>query len=103
MIGIIGIVCVFVMVFGGYLAAGGKMYIILKALPYEMTMIGGAAVGARPVGHGARECWRIVVGADGGVRGGWTRCAKCEVPKIMMKQGEGDNKLWGSILQIMKK
>ena len=46
MIGMIGIVVVFAMVFGGYLAAGGKMGIILKALPFEMTMIGGAAVGA---------------------------------------------------------
>ena len=46
MIGLIGIVVVFAMVFGGYLAAGGKMGIIIKALPYEMTMIGGAAVGA---------------------------------------------------------
>jgi chemotaxis protein MotA len=34
------------MVFGGYLAAGGKMGIILKSLPFEMTMIGGAAIGA---------------------------------------------------------
>ena len=46
MIGIVGVVCVFVMVFGGYLAAGGKLGIILKSLPFEMTMIGGAAVGA---------------------------------------------------------
>ncbi len=46
MIGIVGIVIVFVMVFGGYLAAGGKMGIILKSLPFEMTMIGGAALGA---------------------------------------------------------
>ncbi|MCB1311705.1 MAG: flagellar motor stator protein MotA [Sedimentitalea sp.] len=46
MIGIIGIVMIFVMVFGGYLAAGGKMTIILKTLPFELTMIGGAAVGA---------------------------------------------------------
>ncbi len=46
MIGIVGIVVIFVMVFGGYLAAGGKMGIILKSLPYEMTMIGGAALGA---------------------------------------------------------
>lgn len=46
MVGIIGIVVIFVMVFGGYVAAGGKMMIILKSLPYEMTMIGGAAVGA---------------------------------------------------------
>ncbi|MEL6365286.1 MAG: flagellar motor stator protein MotA [Pseudomonadota bacterium] len=43
---IIGIVMVIVMVFGGYLAAGGKMSIILHSLPYEMSMIGGAAVGA---------------------------------------------------------
>ncbi len=46
MIGIVGIIVVFVMVFGGYLAAGGKMGIILKSLPFEMTMIIGAAVGA---------------------------------------------------------
>lgn len=46
MIGIIGIVMIFVMVFGGYLAAGGKMSIILKSLPFEFTMIGGAAAGA---------------------------------------------------------
>lgn len=46
MVGIIGIVVIFVMVFGGYLVGGGKMGIILKSMPYEMTMIGGAAVGA---------------------------------------------------------
>ncbi|MEM9393521.1 MAG: flagellar motor stator protein MotA [Pseudomonadota bacterium] len=46
MIGAIGILIVFVMIFGGYLAAGGKMGIILKSLPFEFTMIGGAAVGA---------------------------------------------------------
>lgn len=46
MTGIVGIIVVFVMVFGGYLAAGGKMAIILKSLPFELTMIGGAAVGA---------------------------------------------------------
>ncbi|MFT5869732.1 MAG: chemotaxis protein MotA [Paracoccaceae bacterium] len=46
MIGVIGIVVIFVMVFGGYLAAGGKLDIIMKTLPYEFAMIGGAAVGA---------------------------------------------------------
>src|SRR6056297_1404985 len=46
MIGIIGILVIFVMVFGGYLAAGGKLGIILHALPFEMMMIGGAAIGA---------------------------------------------------------
>jgi chemotaxis protein MotA len=46
MFGIIGIIVIFAMVFGGYLLAGGKMSIILKSLPFEMMMIGGAAVGA---------------------------------------------------------
>jgi len=45
-IGIVGIVTIFVMVFGGYLAAGGKLAIILKSLPFEFAMIGGAAAGA---------------------------------------------------------
>ena len=46
MLGFIGIAVVFVTVFGGYLLAGGKMGIILKALPFEMIMICGAAIGA---------------------------------------------------------
>lgn len=46
MVGIIGIIIIFVMVFGGYMAAGGKLGIIMKSLPFEMIMIGGAAVGA---------------------------------------------------------
>lgn len=43
---VIGWVVVLVMVFGGYLMAGGKMEIIVKALPFELMMIGGAAIGA---------------------------------------------------------
>lgn len=43
---IIGIVVLFAMVFGGYTIAGGKMGVILKSLPYEMMMIGGAAIAA---------------------------------------------------------
>ena len=46
MIGIIGIVVIFVMVFGGYILSGGHMEIILEAVPHEMMSIGGAAVGA---------------------------------------------------------
>lgn len=41
-----GFVFLLVMVFGGYLIAGGKFGIILAALPFEMMMIGGAAIGA---------------------------------------------------------
>lgn len=46
MLGTLGIVVVLVMVFGGYLAAGGKLDIILAALPFEMMIIVGAATGA---------------------------------------------------------
>ncbi|MDG1471257.1 MAG: flagellar motor stator protein MotA [Ascidiaceihabitans sp.] len=55
MIGIIGIITIFVMVFGGYLAAGGKMGIILKSLPFEMTMILGAAIGAFMISNSVAE------------------------------------------------
>lgn len=42
----LGIAVVFGMVFGGFVLAGGKFAIILKALPFEMMMIGGAATGS---------------------------------------------------------
>ncbi|AWD21986.1 flagellar motor stator protein MotA [Fuscovulum blasticum] len=46
MFGIIGIVVIIVMVFGGFVVHGGHLEPILHALPFEMIMIGGAAVGA---------------------------------------------------------
>lgn len=51
MIGIVGILLIFVMVFGGYMAAGGKLGIIMHSLPYEMVIIGGAAAGAFTIGN----------------------------------------------------
>lgn len=69
MIGLIGIVVIFGMVFGGYLAAGGKMAIIIKTLPYELMMIGGAAVGAflisnniSEVKHTAKDVGKVFAG-----------------------------------------
>ncbi len=46
MFGFIGIVVIVVMVFGGFVLHGGSLEPILHALPFEMIMIGGAAVGA---------------------------------------------------------
>ncbi|GJL92836.1 flagellar motor stator protein MotA [Hyphococcus sp.] len=43
---ILGIIITLVMVFGGYLSAGGKLEIIMHSLPHEMMIIGGAAIGA---------------------------------------------------------
>jgi len=51
MLPLIGIVFVYLMVFGGYMAAGGKMEVIFHALPYEMTMIGGASIGSFLIGN----------------------------------------------------
>jgi len=48
---IVGILVVFGMVFGGFIAAGGHMEVILHSLPYEMTMIGGAAIGQLLIGN----------------------------------------------------
>lgn len=54
---IIGLVVVMVMVFGGYVLAGGKFAIIIKALPFELMMIFGGAIGA------------FVIANSGGVMG----------------------------------
>lgn len=69
MFGIIGIVVVFVMVFGGYLAAGGKLGIILHSLPFEFAMIGGAAIGAfiisndkKSAGHTLKDVGKVFKG-----------------------------------------
>lgn len=49
--GFVGIVVVFVMVFGGFLLAGGHLSIFIKAAPLEMMIIGGAALGAYIIGN----------------------------------------------------
>ncbi len=43
---ILGLLVTVIMVFGGYMLAGGKLGIITHALPFEGMMIGGAAMGA---------------------------------------------------------
>lgn len=42
----LGLAMIFGLVFGGFMLSGGKMDIVLYALPYEGMMIGGAAIGA---------------------------------------------------------
>ncbi|TRD11071.1 flagellar motor stator protein MotA [Erythrobacter insulae] len=55
MFAIIGIIVLIVMVFGGFTLAGGSMGPILAALPLEMMMIGGAALGAVLIGNSMHE------------------------------------------------
>jgi chemotaxis protein MotA len=46
MMAIVGIVVLLVMVFGGFAIAGGHLGPVFAALPHEMLIIGGAALGA---------------------------------------------------------
>ena len=59
---IIGVVVVFAMVFGGFMLAGGHFDVIIKAAPFEMMMIGGAAIGAFLIGNS----FKTVLAAGGG-------------------------------------
>lgn len=70
MLGLVGIAVILIMVFGGYVLAGGKMGIILKALPFELIMIGGAAIGAflisndmASVKHALKDIGKVFKGA----------------------------------------
>lgn len=51
----IGLVVLLLMVFGGFIVAGGNIMPVLKALPIEMSIIGGAAVGALIIGNSGAD------------------------------------------------
>lgn len=69
MLAIGGIVCVFVMVFGGFLLAGGKLMPILQAAPFELMMILGAGVGAFLISNGG-DIIKKTLGGFGKIFGG---------------------------------
>ncbi|KMS57078.1 MULTISPECIES: flagellar motor stator protein MotA [Sphingobium] len=51
----IGLVILIVMVFGGFAFTGGDLGPVLHALPHEMLIIGGAAVGALVIGNSGAD------------------------------------------------
>jgi chemotaxis protein MotA len=51
----IGIVILLVMVFGGFALTGGSLGPVMEAIPHEMLIIGGAAVGAIVTGNSMHE------------------------------------------------
>lgn len=51
----VGMVILLVMVFGGFIISGGSIGVILHALPIEMLVIGGAAVGATITGNSGAD------------------------------------------------
>ena len=55
MMAIVGVVVLFLMVFGGFALAGGSLGPVMTALPHEMVIIGGAAVGMLIVSNDVRS------------------------------------------------
>ena len=51
----IGIVILLVMVFGGFALTGGALGPVMHAVPHEMLIIGGAALGAVVAGNSMHE------------------------------------------------
>jgi len=62
----IGIVVLLVMVFGGFMLAGGAMGPVLAAAPLEFMIIGGAALGATMIGN-SMHAIKLLGGAMGKV------------------------------------
>lgn len=55
MFAIIGIVILLLMVFGGFALTGGALGPVMHAVPHEMLIIGGAAIGATVAGNSMHE------------------------------------------------
>lgn len=73
MAGVIGIFLTFAMVFGGFAIAGGHITVILYSLPYEMMMIGGAAIGSFLLSNETSVIKHAVIGIGKSLRGSkWT-------------------------------
>jgi chemotaxis protein MotA len=52
---VIGLVVLTAMVFGGFAFTGGNLAPVLEAMPHEMLIIGGAAIGALIIGNSGSE------------------------------------------------
>ena len=55
MISVLGLVVLIVMVFGGFALTGGNLHVVLEAVPHEMLIIGGAALGATVTGNSMHQ------------------------------------------------
>ena len=70
MLTIVGFVVVLMCVFGGYILAGGKIGIILAALPFELMIIGGSAVGTLVMANSAHGMKHVLAGFGKILKGG---------------------------------
>ena len=60
----IGIAVLLIMVFGGFAITGGALGPVMEAIPHEMLIIGGAAIGATVTGNSMHEL-KLIGGAFG--------------------------------------
>ena len=51
----VGVIVLLIMVFGGFVITGGNIGVVAEAIPHEMMIIGGAAVGATIAGNSMKE------------------------------------------------
>lgn len=65
-----GFVFIIICVFGGYILAGGKIGIILAALPFEFMIIGGAAIGTLAMANSAHGLKHVAAGFGKLLKGG---------------------------------
>lgn len=63
MLAAIGLIVLFVMVFGGFAITGGHLEPVMHAIPHEMLIIGGAAAGALLLGNSMG----LLKGVGGGI------------------------------------
>lgn len=81
---VIGLILVVGLVFGGFMLSGGKMDILLYALPYEGMMVGGAAIGAFVISNSMgmmMESWKGLLRALKGPR--WSKADYADVLKLL--------------------
>ena len=52
---VIGIIVLLLLVFGGFALTGGNLGPVMHALPHEMLIIGGAAIGSLIIGNSGKE------------------------------------------------
>ena len=81
---VIGLILVVGLVFGGFMLSGGKLDIILHALPFEGMMVGGAALGAFVISNSIAmmfECWKGFLRALQGPR--WSKADYADLLKLM--------------------
>ena len=66
---VVGIVVLLLLVFGGFALTGGNLGPVMHALPHEMLIIGGAALGSLIIGNSGADLKALAGGRGKGFKG----------------------------------